>query len=266
MPIATKNNAIIVKDGKLAENCSCCGAGACTCPENCTIGMQFVSPAQADIGVCGPSCVATFGSNPACPPVVNTISDSGERDTPAGRVIVSYTTTLNAVGDSTNFRNGVTKDYAREFNEGLRESVYASLRYSFVYGCDNTSQRLPFLYTRVVLEMAHYEGFRGFLIGRRTFTKARDFIIDQSAYRCSPSAGRMCSNRSPAFNPDTTKEFLPAVAVFNFSQDAINGMAFAGSSSQFGEQSLIGEVYNSHFSSFTATLVLSERNTCNPLP
>jgi hypothetical protein len=114
--------------------------------------------------------------------------------------------------------------------------------------------------------MAHYEGFRGFLIGRRTFTKTRDFIIDQSAYKCSPSAGRMCSNRAPGFNPDTTKEFLPAVAVFNFSQDAINGMAFVGSSSQFGEQSLIGEVYNTHFSSFTATLVLSERNTCNPLP
>jgi hypothetical protein len=26
MPLATKNNAIIIKDGKLAENCNCCGA------------------------------------------------------------------------------------------------------------------------------------------------------------------------------------------------------------------------------------------------
>ena len=31
MPLATKNNAIIVKDGKLAENCGCCGGWYC-CP------------------------------------------------------------------------------------------------------------------------------------------------------------------------------------------------------------------------------------------
>jgi hypothetical protein len=29
MPLATKNNAIIVKDGKLAENCGCCGDWYC---------------------------------------------------------------------------------------------------------------------------------------------------------------------------------------------------------------------------------------------
>ena len=29
MPLATKNNAIIVKDGKLAENCGCCGGWYC---------------------------------------------------------------------------------------------------------------------------------------------------------------------------------------------------------------------------------------------
>lgn len=29
MPLATKNNAIIVKDGKLAENCACCGGWYC---------------------------------------------------------------------------------------------------------------------------------------------------------------------------------------------------------------------------------------------
>jgi hypothetical protein len=31
MPLATKNNAIIVKDGKLAEDCDCCGGWYC-CP------------------------------------------------------------------------------------------------------------------------------------------------------------------------------------------------------------------------------------------
>jgi hypothetical protein len=29
MPLATKNNAIIVKDGKIAENCNCCGGWYC---------------------------------------------------------------------------------------------------------------------------------------------------------------------------------------------------------------------------------------------
>ena len=31
MPLATKNGAIIVKDGKLAENCNCCGGLCATC-------------------------------------------------------------------------------------------------------------------------------------------------------------------------------------------------------------------------------------------
>jgi hypothetical protein len=37
MPLATKNNAIIIKDGRLAENCNCCGGwycftNVCECP------------------------------------------------------------------------------------------------------------------------------------------------------------------------------------------------------------------------------------------
>jgi hypothetical protein len=36
MPLATKNNAIIVKDGKLAENCDCCGGWYCDkAPDEC---------------------------------------------------------------------------------------------------------------------------------------------------------------------------------------------------------------------------------------
>jgi len=34
-PIATKNNAIILKDGKLAENCGCCGGWYCCYSEAC---------------------------------------------------------------------------------------------------------------------------------------------------------------------------------------------------------------------------------------
>lgn len=34
MPIATKNNSIIVKDGAVAENCNCCGGWVCYCDPN----------------------------------------------------------------------------------------------------------------------------------------------------------------------------------------------------------------------------------------
>jgi hypothetical protein len=35
MPLATKNNAIIIKDGKLAENCDCCGGWYCCVDQRC---------------------------------------------------------------------------------------------------------------------------------------------------------------------------------------------------------------------------------------
>lgn len=35
MTLATKNNAIIVKDGKLAENCGCCGGWYCCASRSC---------------------------------------------------------------------------------------------------------------------------------------------------------------------------------------------------------------------------------------
>jgi hypothetical protein len=35
MPLATKNNAIIVKDGKLAEDCGCCGGWYCCASRSC---------------------------------------------------------------------------------------------------------------------------------------------------------------------------------------------------------------------------------------
>lgn len=42
MPLATRNNAIIVKDGKVAENCNCCAGWWC-CPEvmHATLSVNF---------------------------------------------------------------------------------------------------------------------------------------------------------------------------------------------------------------------------------
>jgi hypothetical protein len=265
MPLATKNNAIIVKDGKLAENCGCCG-GACVCPDRCTIGLQFVEPSEADIGVCGPSCVAVGGTNPDCLPVTNQISDSGLDTSIPGRVVAFYTTTLNAVNDSQNIANGVVKSVTRLFTDGLRASVYATLGLRFIYRCD--ASFIPFLQVRAVLRIDHYEGFGGgFAIASRSFLRNASITIDPSAYRCSPSAGRLCSNTYPGVKPSLTKEFLPATAVFNFSQTAINDTPLVeASSNQFGDQTEIDKMYNEHLAGFTAKLVLSERNTCNPLP
>jgi len=38
MPLATKNNALIVKDGKIAENCDCCGWVCVSCGGTYTYG------------------------------------------------------------------------------------------------------------------------------------------------------------------------------------------------------------------------------------
>lgn len=46
MPLATKNGAIIVKDGKLAENCGCCG-----CPQNCACGCSCDSPMPPQVKI-----------------------------------------------------------------------------------------------------------------------------------------------------------------------------------------------------------------------
>jgi hypothetical protein len=240
---------------------------ACVCPDRCTIGMQFVEPSQADIGVCGPSCVAVGGTNPACPRVAKQISDSGSETSVPGRVVVSYTTTLNAVNDSTNFANGVVKSVQRLFTDGLRKSVYATLGLRFIYRCDTSY--LPSLRALAVLQIDQYEGFSEgtFKIASRSFSRSASITIDPSAYRCSSSTGRLCSNSYPGDKPCLTKEFLPETAVFDFSQTAINGTPLVETSSnQFGDQTEISKMYNDHFAGFTAKLVLSERNTCNPLP
>jgi hypothetical protein len=43
MPLATKNNAIIIKDGRLAENCNCCGGWYCCASLACLANPSSVS-------------------------------------------------------------------------------------------------------------------------------------------------------------------------------------------------------------------------------
>jgi hypothetical protein len=43
MTLATQNGSLIVKDGKLAENCGCCGDGWYCCPDQACIGYSISS-------------------------------------------------------------------------------------------------------------------------------------------------------------------------------------------------------------------------------
>jgi hypothetical protein len=43
MPLATKNNALILKDGKLAENCNCCGSLWQCCPDRSCAASEIKS-------------------------------------------------------------------------------------------------------------------------------------------------------------------------------------------------------------------------------
>jgi len=52
MTIATKNGSIIVKDGKLAENCACCG-GTCQAQCPCGFGCDTPLPNQIEIDISG---------------------------------------------------------------------------------------------------------------------------------------------------------------------------------------------------------------------
>jgi len=65
-PIATKNGSIIVKDGKLAENCGCCGSGfSCSCTAPSQMQIEFANntiQSLAIVVVTQAAYTAAFGS------------------------------------------------------------------------------------------------------------------------------------------------------------------------------------------------------------
>jgi hypothetical protein len=70
MPLATKNNAIIVKDGKLAENCNCCGGWYCCpqvalCPSRLSVSVAVsASDVTGVFTLSGAKCEFTNGPSP----------------------------------------------------------------------------------------------------------------------------------------------------------------------------------------------------------
>jgi hypothetical protein len=63
MPLATKNNAIILKDGKLAENCECCGEWYCVACETITSSGYSTTTFSDDCwGVYGSRSPLRFGT------------------------------------------------------------------------------------------------------------------------------------------------------------------------------------------------------------
>jgi hypothetical protein len=69
MPLATKNNAIIVKNGRLAENCDCCGDWYCVGPYGCCTTASGASSQKCEqecidsngvFSVAGAECCESF--------------------------------------------------------------------------------------------------------------------------------------------------------------------------------------------------------------
>lgn len=73
MTLATKNSAIIVKDGKLAESCTCCGSVLCGCDDlnkaarvSFSLSFSGFAPTQRlGINVNTAECSAQYGFNAA---------------------------------------------------------------------------------------------------------------------------------------------------------------------------------------------------------
>lgn len=62
MPIATKNNAIIIKDGKLAENCECCVSCVLPLPSSIELAITSGETQYASVAFSGGSPARQFAS------------------------------------------------------------------------------------------------------------------------------------------------------------------------------------------------------------
>jgi hypothetical protein len=72
MPLAVKNNAIIIKDGRLAENCECCGDWYCVGPYGCCTTASGASSQKCEqecadangvFSGAGSECCGSFSPN-----------------------------------------------------------------------------------------------------------------------------------------------------------------------------------------------------------
>jgi hypothetical protein len=109
MPLATKNNALIVKDGKVAENCNCCAGWYCYCENDCN-----TTPACAYcLGSCPPyrapeSFTATITASDYVNRVMGRIYYNITGSAGAGVGLISYFKGSAIAGTHTLTRNSAT--------------------------------------------------------------------------------------------------------------------------------------------------------------
>jgi hypothetical protein len=130
MPIATKNNAIIVKDGKLAENCGCCGgwyccAGVLQCPDILRVSVSISASDVIGTHVrAGATCQGSFSSATVSRTAVNIHHLSAL----AGNHSLTRVSLVNGVSV---FRKEITSDSAGCAGASVNVTIYGTSGFDF---------------------------------------------------------------------------------------------------------------------------------------
>jgi hypothetical protein len=130
MTIATKNNAIIVKDGKLAENCGCCGgwyccAGVSLCPD---ILRVSVSISASDVTGIYTRAEASCESSPFFATVSRTAVNIHHLSALAGSHTLTRVSLINGVSV---FRKDISSDSAGCSGASVNVTVYGTSGFDF---------------------------------------------------------------------------------------------------------------------------------------
>jgi len=174
MPLATKNNAIIVKDGKIAEDCGCCGGWYCYSGEadgqcNC----QCPDPTHVLPKVLLFNCNVTLWNDPRVPPRPN--PDTG------GDIVLAL-----ASGQEEFYgRSGCLARTWKATYNGIEVSVIVNdgSRNTFTYGSG--------------------AGLRWFPIGNINGLYGNDLVVSTGRFASSEGLTFMediCSGRAPSYS------------------------------------------------------------------
>jgi len=130
MPLATKNGSLIVKDGKLAENCNCCGgwyccSGAALCPETLQVSVSISASDVTGIYTrVGASCQGSLSSGTVSRTAVNIHHLSAL----AGNHTLTRVSLVNGV---LVFRKEITSDLAGCSGASVNVTIYGTSGFDF---------------------------------------------------------------------------------------------------------------------------------------
>jgi hypothetical protein len=130
MPLATKNNALIVKDGKVAENCNCCGgwyccAGVSLCPDLLKVSVSIsASDVIGTYTLAGASCQGSLSSGTVSRTAVNIHHLSAL----AGNHTLTRVSLVSGVSV---FRKDITSDLAGCAGASVNVTMYGTSGFDF---------------------------------------------------------------------------------------------------------------------------------------